>query len=263
METIFVSDGIDIAGHLARPRRAPGALAPGLVISHAAPHLVNGARHSAQSFPELAERIATEMGWFVLVFTFRGCGNSGGDFSLGGWRDDLLEAARHLRATDGVGDVWAAGFGTEGALAICAASIDPEIRGVAAIGAPADFDDWANHPRRLVLHARDVGTIRSTPFPPVFDVWAREFKEIRAVACAPELAPRPLLVLHGSDDEMVPVFDARVIGDAHGSAELRIIDGGAHHLRHDPRAVAVLLGWLDRQRGSGVRAVVAAEQDDQ
>jgi uncharacterized protein len=46
----------------------------------------------------------------------------------------------------------------------------------------------------------------------------------------------------------VPVFDARVLADAHGSAELRLINGAGHRLRHDPRAVAVLLGWLDRQR---------------
>ncbi len=64
----------------------------------------------------------------------------------------------------------------------------------------------------------------------------------------------PLLVVHGSDDDLVPVFDARVLVDAHGDAELRIISGAGHRLRHDPRAVAVLLGWLDRQRnriGSG------------
>jgi putative redox protein len=44
------------------------------------------------------------------------------------------------------------------------------------------------------------------------------------------------------------VFDARVLADAHGSADLRIIDGASHQLRHDPRSVAILLGWLDRQR---------------
>ncbi len=33
------------------------------------------------------------------------------------------------------------------------------------MGAPADFDDWASHPRRLLLHARDVGIIRSPSFP--------------------------------------------------------------------------------------------------
>jgi putative redox protein len=39
-----------------------------------------------------------------------------------------------------------------------------------------------------------------------------------------------------------------VLGDAHGEADLRFIAGAGHRLRHDPRAVAVLLGWLDRQK---------------
>jgi len=38
------------------------------------------------------------------------------------------------------------------------------------------------------------------------------------------------------------------LAEAHGSAELRVITGAGHRLRHDPRAVAVLLGWLDRQK---------------
>jgi hypothetical protein len=45
----------------------------------------------------------------------------------------------------------------------------------------------------------------------------------------------------------VPVFDARVLVDAHGSAELRIVSGASHDLRLDPRAVAILVGWLERQ----------------
>ena len=73
---------------------------------------------------------------------------------------------------------------------------------------------------------------------------------------ASEVAPRPLLILHGSEDESVPSFDARVLADAHGDAELRIISGAAHDLRHDPRAVAILLGWLDRQR-HGLRSTSA------
>jgi putative redox protein len=29
---------------------------------------------------------------------------------------------------------------------------------------------------------------------------------------------------------------------------MRVIDGAGHRLRHDPRAMAVLMGWLDRQQ---------------
>ena len=249
MEKLFSSsDGVEIAGHLARPRLAPGTLVPGLVISHGFPHLKHGGGLSAMSFPELAERIATEMGWMVLVYTFRGCGDSTGDFSLLGWRDDLLAAASFLATAPEVKGVWAAGYGTGGSLSICAAALDDQIRGVATIGSPADFDDWANHPRRLLQHARETRIINSSAYPPSFDVWARQIREVRAVAAVHALEPRPLLVMHGSDDEVVPVFDARVLADEHDQAELRIIEGGGHQLRHDPRAVAVLLGWLDRQR---------------
>ncbi len=82
----------------------------------------------------------------------------------------------------------------------------------------------------------------------MFDRWSRELREVRAVQCMGGVAPRPVLVLHGTDDESVPPFDARVLADAHGCAELRMVGGAGHALRHDPRAVAVLLGWLDRQR---------------
>ena len=118
---------------------------------------------------------------------------------------------------------------------------------MAALGAPADFDDWAGQPRRLLEHARDVGVIRDPAFPQSFELWARPLREIRAAECAAKLAPRSLLVMHGTDDTAVPEFDARVIADAHGHAELSLLPSAGHRLRHDPRAVAILLGWLDRQ----------------
>ena len=65
-------------------------------------------------------------------------------------------------------------------------------------------------------------------------------------------AARALLLLQGDDDEAVPATDTRLLAEAHGSAELRIVTGAGHRLRHDPRAVAVLLGWLDRQRNQAV-----------
>jgi len=258
MERLFTApDGTGIWGHLARPRSAPGTWTPGVIICHGFPPGRDGGKLSAKSFPELADRIATELGWTVLVFCFRGCGESEGDFSMGGWLADLRAASDYLHGLDEVQGVWMAGFGTGGALAVCAAADDKRVRGVAAMGSPADFDDWAGHPRRLLLHARDVGIIRSPSFPTSFDLWSRELRQIRAVAGAPQLRPRPLLVLHGSEDESVPVFDARVLADSHGDADLRVIDGAGHQLRHDPRAVAVMLGWLDRQRNQAATAPAA------
>jgi hypothetical protein len=58
---------------------------------------------------------------------------------------------------------------------------------------------------------------------------------------------RDVLILHGSADRQVPVTDAIALADVHLNAELRIISGADHRIRHDPRSVAVLLGWLERQ----------------
>ncbi len=247
MEPLFESEGRQLTGVLVRPRgRAPGPW-PGVVLCHGFPSPGAGGSSSIRSIPELADRVANELEWVALSFAFRGCNDSGGDFSLGGWLDDLSAAVDHL-ATEQVSGIWLVGFGTGGALCVCAAARRPEVRGVAVLAAPADFDDWAGHPRRLVQHARELGLIHDPLHPASMDDFSRPLREIRAVSCASGLAPRPLLVMHGSEDEVVPVFDARVISDAHGDAELRIINGAGHQLRYDPRAMAILLGWLDRQK---------------
>jgi putative redox protein len=92
-----------------------------------------------------------------------------------------------------------------------------------------------------------MGVLRTPGYPQDAAAWTREIAQVDGVAAARRLAPRSLLVLHGSDDDVVPVEDAYAIAAAHGSAELRIVPTAGRRLRHDPRAVASLLGWLDRQ----------------
>jgi len=247
VEDRIPSGELMLAAHMARPRRPTSGRLPAVVICHGYPSS-SSAQRAAETTPELADRIATEMGWVALAFALRGCDRSDGQFSLGGWLADMLAAVEHIVATESPAGVWLAGFGTGGALAICAGARDDRVRGVAAVGSPGDFDDWAGNPRRLLQHGRELGMITEPDYPPSLDAWARELREIRAVACVQHLAPRPLLVVHGSEDDVVPPFDARILADAHGDGELRFILGAGHGLRHDPRAVAVLLGWLDRQR---------------
>lgn len=248
MDAWFESSGLRLSAHIAEPSPTAGASGTvhGLVICHGFPVRGRESPASGKSFPELADRIAAELGWLVLTMNFRGCGKAEGDFSLAGWLDDVSAAAAHV-AGMGVDGVWLAGFGTGGSLCVVEGARNPAIRGVAAMSTPGDFEDWARNPRRLLLHAREVGVIKDPDFPPSFDRWAAELKSISAVVSAGELAPRPLLVLHGENDDLVPALDARLLADRHGSAEMRIIGGAGHELRHDPRAVAIFLGWLSRQ----------------
>lgn len=241
------SGSLRLVAHLARPRGRTSGGRPGLVLVHGLPPATAGGVDAGKDLPELADRIASSQGWLVLALRLRGAGGSEGDFSLDGWQRDLAAGLSALRAVPEVRRTWLAGFGTGGALALCAGAADRDVAGVAALAAPADFDDWAGHPRRLLQYSQEIGIISTKGYPPHPEQWARGLREIRPIAVMGQLAPRPVLLVHGADDEAVPQFDARVLADAHGSAELRIIGGAGHQLRHDPRAVSVLLGWLDRQ----------------
>jgi putative redox protein len=146
------------------------------------------------------------------------------------------------------GGVWLAGSSAGGAICLCAAADDDRIRGVATLAAPADFDEWGGNPRAFLSHCRLVGVIRNADFPADVEAWAGEFKTMQPLTAAAGIPPRPLLLMHGSDDPTVPVSDARALADgAHGQADLRVITGAGHRLRHDPRAVAALMGWMERQ----------------
>lgn len=249
MNGSFTSGGLRLARYLSMPAGAHDAL-PGVILCHGFPIGPLDARQSGLTFPELIDRIANELRWAAMTFTFRGCGTSEGDFSLQGWVDDLRAAIDHLIAEAAPTGVWLVGTNTGGALCVCVAADDPRIRGAALLGPRADFDDWAQQPRRFLEHAREIGAVRTPGFPKLFDEWAREFRRFRPVDAAQRFAPRPMLVMHGADDESVPPVDSRRMAEAHGSAELRVLDGAGHRLRHDPRAVALLLGWLDRQKST-------------
>jgi putative redox protein len=247
MNRTFDSSGNKLAYHLATPT-GRGDDFSGLILCHGFPIGPLDARRSAGTFPELVDRIAHDVGYIGMTFTFRGCGTSTGDFSLQGWTDDLRSAIDHLVTTTGVREVVLLGTITGGSIAICVGADDPRVSAVGVLSPRADFDDWADHPRRFLDHAREIGAIRTPGFPPSLDEWTRAFRRFRPVVAARRFAPRPLMVMHGEDDESVPPSDARQLAEAHGSAELSLIQGAGHRLRHDPRAIAIVLGWLDRVR---------------
>ncbi len=242
-----------LSGYLVRPNfsAATGAGRHGIVLSHGFPEAAQVTVVPGYGYPELAERIATQTGAAVLTFSFRGTGRSGGDFSLDGWRADLAAATEYLRGISGVEKVWLVGFAAGGTLSICAAGEDLSVAGVAAFAPPAEFAEDASDARRFAAQARAMGVIRSRDFPPDLATWARQLTSLHPIQVAAKIPPRPLLIVHGAGDEVVPMTDARELAEAaNATAELRILAGASHRLLYDPRAIALLIGWFDRHLGS-------------
>lgn len=229
----------ELAVHLAGapgPARRRALVVPGL------PTEAGAAPRTGATFPALADHLAATVGWQVGAGCLRGVGRSPGVFSVRGWQEDLATLVGWLG-----GPVWLVGFGLAGTLALCLAASEPAVVGVAALGAPADLGPWLADPEEALARARRLGVVPAgSPLDPT--AWAAEGLGIDPLAAVARLSSRPVLLVHGQDDEVVPVQHARDLAAAGGEAvELRVLAGAGHRLRADPRVVALLIGWLERQ----------------
>ena len=236
-----------LSAHFARP---PGvARVPVLLVLPGFPRGAGGAAALGNTDATLCDRVAREAGWAGLTFTFRGTGPSEGDFSIDGWLADVRAAVDALDARADVTGVWIAGFRLGGTLAI----VDrgrrrPRPRRSRPSPRRRRCARGCASPEWFLEYARRTGVLRSDGYPTDPDAWIRAIANLDPVDAARHVAPRPWLLVHGSADDVVPVDDARRLADAAGgNVELRIVANGPHRLRHDPRAIAALLGWLDHQ----------------
>ena len=79
-----VSDGITIRGKIFFPSARPAMLYPALVICHGIPGSGTARPQDDPGYEGLA-RDFSSLGIAAVIFNFRGCGDSGGDFDMMGW----------------------------------------------------------------------------------------------------------------------------------------------------------------------------------
>lgn len=168
-------------------------------------------------------------GFTVLMFDFRGNGASAdGPQSLAHYEQRDLEAAIDLvaeRRPDAEIDV--VGFSMGAAVSILVAARDERVARVIADSSFADV--------RGVVAAAARG-LRLPPMPLVDLVdrathlrYGYRFHEVEPVEVVAAIAPRPLLLVHGTDDSVIPVEHAHRLARAAGDGcELRIVEGVEH-----------------------------------
>jgi uncharacterized protein len=219
-----------------------------IVVSHGMPVEVGQPGVVPSGLVALSDRLAADSGWRVVACCLRGIGDSEGNFSLRGWLDDLTAVVDMASQNAPANSTILVGAGTGGSLGLCVASDNAGVRGVACLSSPSTFADLASDPAAVAKYARDVGAIRDPKEPRDLAAWAKGFSEIDPSGCAGRLGGRPVLFLHGADDDIVDPGESRRLAEAAGqTAELRILGGAGNRLNADPRAVALLLGWLERQ----------------
>jgi len=246
--TTLKVDSIDILGQLYQPNDRSQYST--VCVCHGIPS-GNPSDYNDRGYPELAERICQD-GFNVFIFNFRGTGSSGGNFDILGWTRDLKVVIDYLWARPEVdrSHLSLLGFSGGAAVSVYVASQDDRVSRVAACACPAEFTFFtkADEPQSLVDHFRSIGAIRDEDFPLSIEDWSNGFRLIRPIKNIAGIAPRPLLLVHGNQDDVVEVNDAyRLYAQAGEPKEIIIVNGAGHRLRRNDKAMTAVTSWLKSQ----------------
>lgn len=218
-ETRFVSDdGTELYGWLLRAGRRD----PALVLCH-------GYQRAIEETLSLGSELRAR-GFNVLLFDFRGCGRSGGKYTTIGHREpaDALAAIRRLRELVGPETpIGMLGISMGGAAALSATALSQEVR---ALVSDSAFSTLVGAVQQRFRNKRFVSlqlhrlSMRAAEY-----IVKSRVSEVRPIDAARTIADRPVLLIHGTADQVVP-FDHALELDAAipGPHELWKLDGVPH-----------------------------------
>jgi pimeloyl-ACP methyl ester carboxylesterase len=215
---LIARDGVRLHSWLFR---AHGATAAEVIL-----HGHGGNKHT--TLP-LARMLYPE--YTVLLLDHRGHGESDGARTTIGYEERLdVHAAVDLLEERGLGPVGIFGMSMGGATAILAAAEDPRIVAVVADSAFARLR-WAvqqsavlrGYPSLISPGIAFLGCLTTALH---LRHRMRAFDPVEVIA---RIAPRPLLLMHGIDDEVIPVASAHALFARAGEPkDLWLVDGMKH-----------------------------------
>lgn len=216
-------------------RGADGVILRGWYLAHAAPRdvliICHGYAMNRHELLDLARALHAN-GHAILLFDFRAHGTSEGTRSTIGYREagDVIAAVEYLRGRPELATVplGVAGISMGAAAALLAAAREPQIGAVAADSSFTALSDTA------IGSLRDRGHGAIAPLGPLILRFGELLTRARLATNRPinaigALAPRPVLIIHDSEDTFIPVRNAFALyAAASGPKEIWVRPGRGH-----------------------------------
>ncbi|MBO3804244.1 MAG: alpha/beta fold hydrolase [Candidatus Brockarchaeota archaeon] len=179
-------------------------------------------------------------GYHVFNFTQRGYFDSGGGRELSKWLPDASEMVDYVARAQL--EPWVCGLSTGGSLAITLAAGKSEVKGCVALSPFASFrklfDDVPEHRKSL---ERIFGDLYSG------------IDSLDAERAVGRIAPRPLLLVHGDSDEVIPPKHSETLFRAAGDPrQLKVVKGANHTFSNVAReeVCEIVSNWIAENRRS-------------
>jgi uncharacterized protein len=188
-------------------------------------------------------------GWNSLIFHYRGCWGSTGNYVLKTIPEDVTNAVDYLCCVKHIQidpkRLIFIGHSFGGWASVLAAVRDPRPKAVITLGAVTD-------PRKLNFSA-EIAKEEFTPWlsgitPEEFEI---QWNNLGLAYCPVEevskMSPRPILIIHGDKDAVVPVEQGKILYErASVPKDLIIIPEANHDFSwHRQELIGQILNWLD------------------
>ena len=186
-------------------------------------------------------------GWNVLAFHYRGCWGSAGRYDLRTITRDVAAAVDYLHAGEhpsvDAARLAVVGHSLGGWAAVLAAAHDQRLLAVAACGAPTNLAAAGLSDAEIHREFTRFLTVKPAEFASQRDEIGARAQPLDVVA---SIAPRPVLVVHGADDEWVPAAQGRALYERAGEPRRYVeIDGADHAFSwHREQYLKVIADWL-------------------
>ncbi len=249
-ERITLTDGgVRLVGILERPAPEPGPLV--LVL-----HGFTSSKDRTHTL--MACEAMGEAGFSTLRFDLYGHGESGGEFpkhTLPKWISNTLAVISWAERQDFITELWLSGHSQGGLTAALAAARVPErVKGL-ILRAPAFMIPRCAREGSMLGVRFDPAQIPET-FPTIKGL-TLEAEYIRSaqricVEAAIDAFPGPVLLLHGTADDVVPLKDVEAAACRYRNCKLELIPGETHHFDRAPEQMKTLIrSWLGQQSTGG------------
>ncbi len=239
-------DGIELSAVL---EKAPGSKGSKIVI------LLHGFT-SAKDRPHniQAAEAMREAGFDTIRFDLYGHGESGGEFrrhTLYKWISNTLAVIDYVREM-GYTEIYLSGHSQGGLTAALTAGMEKDrIRGL-ILRAPAfSIPRWAREGNMLGIAFDPKHIPESITVIKGLELdgnYARVAQTISAEEAVDRFTG-PVLILHGEEDDVVPIADSRSMARRYSECELVEIRGETHHFdRHPEQMRRLIREWLERNQ---------------
>jgi pimeloyl-ACP methyl ester carboxylesterase len=175
-------------------------------------------------------------GWHALVLHFSGCWGSGGDYDLTEQMRDARAALDYLKSDDAprpAGDTLAVvGYSLGSRAALLTALDDDRVTHIISVGGFSDFTEMVIgrnffQPILPLLRGATVDNLVAA--------WRSLGTGVQPIDAVAALVPRPILLVHGTADEVVPFSHADALAYNNDHVQKHLI-AGANHGFSDHRA---------------------------